>query len=157
LFNVVMVAWHLPVLFDLAARDPAVHIWLMHGSFLAAGILFWLQFMPSPPLRITMRPASQAAALLATDVVMWVLAMSLGILTSTSWYPVYAHVPGVTLPALADQQIGAGILWICGDFWAVPAMISVVRRFIAEDGGVGSAVDRILGRGSGRYKWAGRG
>jgi hypothetical protein len=36
-------------------------------------------------------------------------------------------------------------------------MISVVRRFIAEDGGVGSAVDRILGRGSGRYKWAGRG
>jgi putative membrane protein len=157
LFSAVMIAWHLPVLFDLAAHDPAVHIWLMHGSFLAAGILFWLQFIPSPPLRITMRPAAQAAALLGTNVVMWVLAMSLGILTSTSWYPVYSHVPGVTLPALADQQIGAGILWICGDFWAVPAMISVVRRFIAEDGSVGSAVDRILGRGSGRYKWAGRG
>jgi hypothetical protein len=32
-----------------------------------------------------------------------------------------------------------------------------VRRFIAEDGSVGSAVDRMLSRGSARYKWAGRG
>jgi cytochrome c oxidase assembly factor CtaG len=134
-----------------------VHIWLMHGSFLAAGILFWLQFLPSPPFRIRMTAAAQAAALLATNVVMWILAMAMGILTSTSWYPVYNHIPGVTLPAFADQQIGAGILWICGDFWAVPAMISVVRRFIAEDGSAGAAVDRILGRGSARYRWANRG
>jgi putative membrane protein len=157
LFIGVMIAWHLPVLFDLAERDQAVHIWLMHGSFLAAGILFWLQFLPSPPFRITMTAAAQAAALLATNVVMWILAMAMGILTSTSWYPVYNHIPGVTLPAFADQQIGAGILWICGDFWAVPAMILVVRRFIAEDGSAGAAVDRILGRGSSRYRWANRG
>jgi putative membrane protein len=156
LFIGVMIAWHLPVLFDLAERDQAVHIWLMHGSFLAAGILFWLQFLPSPPFRIRMTAAAQAAALLATNVVMWILAMAMGILTSTSWYPVYNHIPGVTLPAFADQQIGAGILWICGDFWAVPALTSVVRRLIAEDGGIGSAVDHILNRGSRRYQWANR-
>jgi putative membrane protein len=156
IFNVVMLAWHIPALFDLAEDNQAVHIWLMHGSFFVAGVLFWLQFIASPPFRIRMPAASQAAALLLTNVVMWILAMAMGILSSASWYPVYRHIHGITLPPFADQQIGAGILWICGDFWAVPAMIAVIRRLIAEDGDVSSAVDRILGRGSGRYGWAGR-
>jgi putative membrane protein len=156
IFNVVMLAWHVPALFDLAQNNQAVHIWLMHGSFFIAGVLFWLQFIDSPPFRMRMAPAAQAAALLLTNVIMWVLAMAMGILSSTSWFPVYNHIPGVTLPPFADQQIGAGILWICGDFWAVPCMIFVIRRLIAQDGDVSSAVDRILGRGSGRYTWAGR-
>jgi len=156
-FNLVMLLWHVPALFDLAERNQLVHIWLMHASFFIAGVLFWLQFIGSTPFRIKMTPVAQAAALLLTNVIMWILAMAMGILTRTSWYPVYNHIPGVTLPAFADQQIGAGILWVCGDFWAIPTMIYVVRRLIAEDGSVGSAVDRMLGRGSQRYRWAGRG
>jgi putative membrane protein len=156
LFNVVMVTWHLPGPFDLAERNQAVHIWLMHGSFFAVGVLFWLQFIPSPPFRIRLAPTGQMAALLVTNGVMWVLAMSMSILTSASWYSVYNHIHGVTLPPFSDQQIGAAILWVCGDFWAVPTMIYVVRRLIDQDGSVGSAVDRILGRGSRRYQWAGR-
>ena len=156
-FSLVMIIWHVPGPFDLAERNLMVHLWLMEDSFLVAGILFWLQFIGSPPFRIKMSTVSQAAALFMTNCVMWVLAMAMGFLTSTSWYSVYNHVPGVTLPAFADQQIGAGILWICGDFWAIPAMIFVIRKLMSEDGSVGSAVDRILGRGSGRYNWADRG
>jgi putative membrane protein len=156
-FNVVMVVWHLPGPFDLGERNSAVHIWLVHGSFFITGILFWLQFIPSPPFRIRMTTVAQAVALLATNCQMWVLAMAMGFLSSTSWYAVYNHLPGVTLPAFADQQIGAGILWICGDFWAIPTMIFVIRKLLSEDGSVGAAVDRILGRGSARYNWANRG
>ncbi len=96
-------------------------------------------------------------ALLATNVVMWVLAMALGLLSSTSWYSVYSHIPGVTLPPLVSQQTGAGILWTCGGFRAIPTMTFVMRRLVAADGSVGAALDRMLGRGSARYNWASRG
>jgi putative membrane protein len=155
-FILAMVVWHLPGPFDLAYRNQAVHIWLMHGTFFLSGVLFWLQIIPSAPFRIRMTRAGQAAALVLTNVVMVVLAVSMSFLSQTSWYSVYSHLPGVTLAPFPDQQIGAAILWVCGDFWAVPALTYVVRKMMSEDGSVGSAVDRILGRGSGRYGWASR-
>jgi len=153
LFNAVMLFWHLPAPFDLAENNQAVHIWLMHGSFFAAGVLFWLQFIPSPPFRRRMPLMSQAAALLVTNAVMIGIAMSLSIFVNASVYPVYDHVPGVTLPPFADQQIGAAILWVCGDFWALPAMIMIVRQLIVTDGSLTAALDKVLNRGASRNTW----
>jgi len=148
LFNLVMIVWHIPAAFDLAQNNQLVHIYLMHASFFLAGVLFWLQFIPSPPFRSRMPLLGRAAALLATNVVMIFIAMTLSIFASHSIYPVYDHVPGVTLPAFADQQIGAAILWVCGDFWALPTMIVTVRKLLNDETGVGSALDRFVSRGS---------
>src|SRR5260370_35903888 len=156
LFNISMLAWHVPALFDLGQNNQTAPIWLMHASFFITGVLFWLQFISSPPFRMRMLPIAQVAALAATNGIMWILAMSRSIITSGSWYPVYNHIPGVTLAPFAGQQISAGILWGCGGFWAIPAVIVVMRRLIAEDGSVSAAVHRMLGRGTAGTGWAGR-
>jgi cytochrome c oxidase assembly factor CtaG len=147
-FNLAMIGWHIPAAFDLAADNPAVHVWLEHGSFFAAGVLFWLQFIPSPPFRSRMPLLGRAAALLATNVVMIFIAMSLSIFATHSVYAPYQHVPGVTLPAFADQQIGAAVLWVCGDFWALPTMIVTIRKLLSDETGVGTALDRFVRSGS---------
>jgi cytochrome c oxidase assembly factor CtaG len=151
-FNIALVGWQLPGPFDLAERNDAVH-WLANGSLLVVGVLFWLQIIASPPLRTRITPAGQAVSLFATNCILWLLAMSMSVFSHHAWYAAYSHIPGVTLSAFGDQQIGAGILWICGDFWAGPAFMIAVRRLIAqEDGDVESAIRRIFSHGAiGRF------
>lgn len=148
-FNAAMLVWHVPSLFQDAETNQAIHIWLMHGSFLVTGVLFWLQIIPSHPLRPARGPVWQACSVLITNVIMTVMAVSMSILTTVSWYPSYSHIPGVTMSPFADQQIGAAILWVCGDFWALPALYFIIRQSIESEGSLTSTIDRLMGRSAG--------
>ncbi|MHB1089205.1 MAG: cytochrome c oxidase assembly protein [Acidimicrobiales bacterium] len=145
-FNVVMLVWHIPSWFDLSERNSFVHIYLMHGSFFVTGMLFWLQLLRSYPMKPRQSAVWQVVAVLGTNVAMTFLAMAMSIFTNVSWYPVYQHVHGVSFPPFADQQIGAAILWVCGDFWAAPVLGLIIRRAINAEGSLSGVIDRITHR-----------
>ncbi len=149
---VVMVFWMIPRLFNVVMENPELHINLMLSTFFLSGILFWVQFIPSHPFRPTMTPFAKIATLLLTNLIMTVIAMSLSFFASGPFYDLgnsMLRLPGMgsmiptTLNPLADQQIGAAILWVCGDFWCFPAIIMAMRLVVKTDTNAG-AMDRFL-------------
>lgn len=111
LFNGVLLAWHLPVLYDLTLRDGLVHD-LEHALFFGTALLFWTHLVPTAA-RASLSDGQRVAYGTAGMLVAWVLAVVLG-LAPDPIYSAYAslvHRPG-GLSALADQQIAAGVMWV---------------------------------------------
>lgn len=143
-FNVVMVVWMIPGIFNPIMASTDLHIGVMLSTFFLSGLLFWFQFIPSAPFRPTLSPFGQAGALLATNLIMTVIAIILSFFTSVPLYNFGAamlgmgSMPGMSMPVItlnrvADQQIGAAILWVCGDFWCFPALFMAFRRSLVDD------------------------
>jgi hypothetical protein len=76
---------------------------------------------------------------------MLILAMAMSIFTKGPWYSMNVLMDG-SAAALRDQRWAAGILWICGDFWAVPALVLIAMRISAVSGGASASLERALGR-----------
>jgi cytochrome c oxidase assembly factor CtaG len=142
-FNAVMVLWMLPSLFNPIMTRPDLHVSLMLSTFFLSGMLFWLQFIPSAPLRPKLSPFAQAGSLLVTNLIMTIIAIALSFFTSVPSYAFGAvmenmatmTMPVITLNRFADQQIGAAILWVCGDFWCFPALYIAFRRSMKDTEG----------------------
>jgi putative membrane protein len=132
-FSVVLLGWHLPVLFDATLESPALHA-LEHTLFLATAVLMFKQVIPSPPLRATLSDTGRLLYTVAAMTVSWVLAVVLA-LAPSPLYGAYAHLamrPG-GISALADQQLAAGIMWVPGSITFVIVIFVYVHRWLASD------------------------
>lgn len=113
-FNVNLVAWHVPAVYDLAVRNRAVHD-LEHVTFLVFGVLLWAQVLDSPPLRARLSAIHRVYYVVASAIVGWIIALVL-IFSSSPLYPAYAHLahrPG-GISALTDQQLAGGVMLVPG-------------------------------------------
>ena len=159
--NVVMVSSHLPGVFDyVMARDWMMQ-WLVEPAFLLSGLFFFHFIVSSPPRVPHAKLRYQLLGLIVTLFEMLMLAMSMSIFTQSSWYSVMVmHAGMANMPdmsemarsatvAFSQQRLAAGILWICGDGWAVPCLILVLHRAIKRDGSIFSILERHASRLSG--------
>ena len=120
--------WHLPLLFESALRNDAMHA-AQHLTFVATGIAFW--WMIFNPARRARRGLS--ILLLFTTAIHTGVLGALMTFARSPWYSDYATRP-VTLgiSALADQQLAGMIMWIPGSVAYLVAALFIVRRWLAE-------------------------
>jgi cytochrome c oxidase assembly factor CtaG len=128
LFNVTLVAWHIPGAYDATLRSPAVHD-LEHAMFFFTGLLFWARVIDPGPLRPRLVWPARIAYTVGAMVVGWILAITL-VLVPHPLYSVYAdlaHRPG-GISAIADQQLAAGMMWVPGSLaFTITFMIGFYR------------------------------
>lgn len=130
---VALIAWHLPVLFDLALQNRAVHI-LQHASFVLTSLLFWWAMLHARGDRT--RYGVSAACLFVTSLVGGALGALMAVSTSP-WYAPYAamSLTGIGLDPAADQQLAGLIMWIPGGLVHAGAALLFFYRWLkaAED------------------------
>jgi putative membrane protein len=130
-FSINLVLWHLPGPFDLAARSAGVRI-LEYGTFLLFGILFWIQVTGSSRAAAKVTYSRRTGYVAATMVTNAGLAIYLAFAPHPLYAPYaqLAHRPG-GITALADQQIGAGIMWAAGDVPFAIALALLIHSWLA--------------------------
>ena len=133
-FNLILVAWHLPPLYNLAMAEHPVHI-VQHLMILVVSVLLWWPVLS--PSRLLPRAPYPVQLLylfvvgLPMVVVSIFITMAEGVL-----YPYYAAAPRVWahLTPHADQHLGGLIMWIPGGMVFLLANSVVFYRWQAAGG-----------------------
>lgn len=143
LFSVVLLGWHLPVMFDATLRSEALHA-MEHTMFFLTALLMFKQVIPSPPLRARLSDPQKVLYVVAAMIVSWLLAVVLA-LAPDPLYAHYAHLahrPG-GISALGDQQLAAGVMWVPGSVTFVIIVYIYVHRWLAPQAPGGNRAPRL--------------
>ena len=111
-FNISFNGWHFPQFYDLALRNELVHI-LEHQMMMGSAILLWApSLIPLPELRSSY--PVQMLYYFVNSIIPTILGALITFADSVL-YPTYELAPRIWgISAIADQQIGALIMWIPG-------------------------------------------
>jgi putative membrane protein len=133
-FNLVMVVWHLPPLYNLAMEVHPVHV-VQHLMIMAASVLLWWPVL-SPSTELPRAPYPvQLLYLFVVGLPMVVVSIFITMADSVL-YTYYAAAPRVWpgLSAHADQHLGGLIMWIPGGLVFLLAISVVFFRWQAAGG-----------------------
>lgn len=127
---VVLWAWHLPSLYDLAVRDDAVHA-VQHVSFFATAYCFWWAL--AHPRGALGRARGGAILFVFASAMQSGALGALLTLSAETWYDAHRETaPAWGLTPLADQQIGGAIMWLPASFVYLAALAFVFRAWMEE-------------------------
>lgn len=128
LYTVILLAIHVPAVFDATLRSQPLHE-LEHGAFLLAGLIVWWPLLGRPGPRRRLGAVAHLLYITAAMVPMTLIGAYLDRAT-TLFYPPYAGpARALGISAVADQQQAGAIMWVAGT--AVMALLGVVAVLAA--------------------------
>jgi putative membrane protein len=143
---VVMIAWHVPALYDATLHNEGLHV-VEHVMFIASGVvLYWPMLeATSAQSRWHMTPGAKLVYMLLATLPQDGVALAL-IFSRVPFYEYYTHVPRLIagFTPVIDQTIAGAVLMIFGKVTLGIAALAVFFRWFgaeqAEDRGIESAV-----------------
>jgi putative membrane protein len=133
--GVVMIAWHLPALYDATLRSEELHV-VEHLTFIAAGVvLYWpILEATSAQARWQMSPPIKLLYLLVATLPQDGVALAL-IFSRVPFYEFYTHAPRLvdSLTPLIDQTIAGAVLMILGKAAMTVDGIAIFFRWFSAD------------------------
>lgn len=136
IFNIVLIGWHLPPLYNAAMTYHEIHIF-QHLLLLAASVVMWWPIL-SPMSEIPrLSYPGQMLYLFLMTIPMSLVAVAIAYSTAVL-YPAYASAPRVMrLSPMDDQMLGGLIMWIPGGLYFF-TVISVIFYRWQKAGGLDS-------------------
>jgi putative membrane protein len=133
IFNVVLIGWHLPPLYNAAMEYHDLHI-VQHLLLLAASVIMWWPVLSPMSELPRLSYPGQILYLFLMTIPMSIISASIAY-SDHILYPFYASAPRVLhLSPMEDQMIGALIMWIPGGLYLF-GIISVIFYKWQKSGG----------------------
>jgi putative membrane protein len=141
---VAWLVWELPALTD-ALRTSAALTTVCHVTYLAAGLLFWLQLVGSRPLATWTTPLRRVRLVVSTTVAFTILGMVL-VFSSHGVYPAYAGAAHDVMTVLDDQQLAGAVIWMGSLPPLITAGVALLLRWLSEEESaeLSAGFDRLL-------------
>ena len=131
----VMIAWHLPPLYDATLYSEGLHV-AEHLTFIAAGLVIYWPILQatSAHARWQMSPGAKLLYMLVATLPQDGVALAL-IFSRVPFYEYYAHAPRLmaSLDPLIDQTVAGAILMIFGKATIGVAAIAVFTRWFGGE------------------------
>jgi putative copper resistance protein D len=133
LFGGTLVALYFTPLYELSLRNDLVHVWLHLHLFVAGVLLVW-PLIGAEPLPV--RTSHMARLLAVVVAVPFHAFVSVALMTATrplalDWYQEQTGRSASEI--LADQRLGAGLLWVSGELLSVVIIGVVVMRWVVSE------------------------
>jgi len=137
----VMVAWHLPSLYDATLHSESLHV-IEHLTFIGSGlVLYWpILEATSAHARWRLSPGLKLLYLLAATLPQDAVALVL-LFSREPFYEFYVHVPRLvaSLTPIIDQTLAGAVLMVLGKATFLVAGLAVFFRWFGREHAADSA------------------
>ena len=144
LMGIVMFAWHVPEMYELALHSAAWHE-VEHGCFFIVALIFWWPVLQPWPSQARSPRWTMVPYLVLADLQNTALSAIL-VFGDRVLYPTYTVIPRLFGSALQDQATAGAMMWVIGSLAFVLPAVAIALKCLSTRASQSRTVPRRAGR-----------